>query len=149
MLNDLASESPRGVRNYLILTSVLAVLAAIYIGWVFYSRRQSNQAIEEKAAEQRQRRDRQTFEGMGGTRFAILAFYANPASIFAGETADLCYGVSNAKLVKLEPQSHTIWPAFSHCVQVTPRKNTTYTFTAEDGAGHTKVATVEVEVKVH
>ena len=47
----------------------------------------------------------------------------------------------------LEPQTHPVWPAFSHCVQVTPRKTTTYKFTAEDGAGHTKEAKAEVKVR--
>jgi len=50
--------------------------------------------------------------------------------------------------VKIEPQTEEpVWPAFSRCVHVSPRKTTTYTLTIEDGVGHTKSATVEVLVR--
>lgn len=147
MLKDATPEPSDGFRNYWIVSSVVILLAALYVGWIFYSRWQDNRALEEKAAAQRRAQDERTVQGMGGNRFDILGFYANPASIHSGDTTDLCYSVSNAKTVKLEPQTHPVWPAFSHCVQVTPRKTTTYTFTAEDGAGHTKEAKVEVKVR--
>ena len=147
MWHDPAPDLRRGFRSYLIISGVGILLAAGYLGWVFYSRWEDNRALEQKAAAQRRAQDQQTVAGMGGNRFEILGFYANPASIHRGDTADLCYSVSNARAVKLEPQTRPVWPAFSHCVQVTPRKTTTYTFTAEDGAGHTKAATVTVEVR--
>jgi hypothetical protein len=126
---------------------VALLVAALYVGWVFLNRWQANQALEEKAATERRSQDRQTFEMMGGNRFDILSFYANPGSIRAGETAELCYSVSNAKSVKLDPPAEPVWPAFSRCVHVSPRKTTTYTFTAEDASGQTKSATVKVEVR--
>ena len=147
MLSDPAPERRVGFRNYFIVSSVFILLAALYVGWTFYSRWQDNRALEEKAAAQRRARDEQIVEGMGGNRFEILGLYANPVRIHHGDTAGLCYSVSNAKTVKLEPQTNPVWPAFSHCVQVTPLKTTTYTFTAEDGTGHTKVAKVTVDVR--
>jgi hypothetical protein len=147
MLNDPPPETPTGFSKYLIVSGVALLVAGLYVGWVFLSRWQANQALEEKAATERRSQDRQTFEMMGGDRFDILGFYADPGSIRAGETAELCYSVSNAKSVKLEPPSEPVWPAFSRCVHVSPRKTTTYTFTAEDAAGHTKSATVKVEVR--
>src|ERR1700690_2765525 len=137
MLNDPVSKPRTGRRNYFIVSSAVMLLAALYVGWIFYSRWQDDRVLEQKAATQRRVQDEQTVEGMGGNRFEILGFYANPASIHRGDTADLCYSVSNAKTVKLEPQTNRVWPAFSHCVQVAPQKTTAYTFTAEDGAGHT------------
>jgi len=125
---------------------VVLLLAGLYVGWIFLSRWQANQALEEKAATQRRAQDRQTFEMMGGDRFEILGFYADPATIRAGETAELCYSVSNAKSVTLDPPSEPVWPAFSRCVHVSPHKTTTYTLTAGDAAGHTKSAAVQVEV---
>jgi len=83
---------------------------------------------------------------MGGNRFDILNFLADPASIQAGERSSLCYSVSNAKSVKLDPPAEPVWPAFYRCVNVSPRKTTTYTLTIEDGAGHTKTASIEVKV---
>ena len=128
-------------------SSVVLLLAGLYVGWIFLSRWQANQALEEKAAKQRRAQDRQTFELMGGDRFEILGFYADPASIRAGETAELCYSVSNAKSVTLDPPSEPVWPAFSRCVHVSPHKTTTYTLTAGDAAGHTKSAAIQVEVR--
>jgi hypothetical protein len=149
MMHDPETSAERKTffGKYLAISSVVLLLAAGYVGWIFYSRWKDNRALEEKAAAQRRAQDARTFEGMGGNRFEILGLYANPASIHAGDTADICYSVSNAKTVKLEPQTHEVWPAFSHCVQVSPRKTTVYTFTAEDGAGHTKTEQVTVEVR--
>jgi len=84
---------------------------------------------------------------LGGNQFAILNFYASPGEIRRGETAQLCYGVSNAKTVRIEPQTSAVWPSYSRCVDVAPKKDTTYTLTAEDAAGHIKTATVTVKVR--
>jgi hypothetical protein len=147
MLSDPAPETHTGFARYLIFSGVVLVLAGIYVSWIFLSRSQANQALEEKAATERRAQARQTFEMMGGNRFDILGFYADPGSILRGETAELCYSVSNAKSVTLEPPSEPVWPAFSRCVHVSPHETTTYTLTAEDAEGHTKSATVKVEVR--
>ncbi|HXP79598.1 MAG TPA: hypothetical protein VN976_06810 [Verrucomicrobiae bacterium] len=147
-MNDSAPEPRTGFRIYIIVSIVAFLFAGLYIGWVFYSRWDANQAIAEKAAEKKRAQDQQTFEAMGGNRFDILVYAANPATIQPGERSSLCYSVSNAKTVKIEPQTEEpVWPAFSRCVHVSPRKTTTYTLTIEDGVGHTKSATVEVLVR--
>jgi hypothetical protein len=132
-----------------VIVSVVAFLfVGLYIGWVFYSRWESNQSIAEKAAQKQRAKDQQTFEMMGGNRFDILVFAANPPIVRVGEKSSLCYSVSNAKTVKIEPQAEEpVWPAFSRCVHVSPRKDTTYTLTIEDGNGHSKTAAVEVTVR--
>ena len=136
-----------GIRTYLIVSAVVLGLGLAYVGWVFFSRWQGNRAIEERAAAERRAQAEQTFEGMGGERFEILTFYALPGEIRPGEEVDLCYGVSNAKSVTLEPQKNAVWPSYSRCVKVSPRKTTTYTLTAIDAAGHSKTSTVTVEVR--
>jgi hypothetical protein len=147
MLIDPSPEPSTGFRNYVVVSIVAFLFVGLYLGWIFYSRSEANRAIVEKAAGKRLNQDRQTFEMMGGNRFDILGFYADPGTIQAGDRSSLCYSVSNAKSVKLEPQSEPVWPAFSRCVNVTPRKTTRYTLTIEDGAGHTKTGTVEVKVR--
>jgi hypothetical protein len=148
VLNDSDPKPGIGFRIYLIVSAVAFIFAGLYVGWVLYSRSVANQAILEKAAEKRRTQDQQTFELMGGNRFDILVYAANPAAIQVGERSSLCYSVSNAKTVKIEPQTEEpVWPAFSRCVHVSPRKTTEYTLTIEDGAGHTKNATVEVNVR--
>jgi hypothetical protein len=132
-----------------VIVSVMAFLfVGLYIGWVFYSRWESNQSIAEKAAQKQRAKDQQTFEMMGGNRFDILVFAANPPIVRVGEKSSLCYSVSNAKTVKIEPEAEEpVWPAFSRCVHVSPRKDTTYTLTIEDGNAHSKTAAVEVTVR--
>src|ERR1700682_1804961 len=103
MLSDPAPETRTGFAKYLIFSGVVLFLSGVYVGWIFLSRWQANQALVEKAATERRSQDRQTFEMMGGNRFEILGFYADPGKIRAGETAELCYSVSNAKSVTLEP----------------------------------------------
>ena len=136
-----------GMRLYVIGSAVVLVLALTYVGWVFFSRWQQDRAIEERAAAAKRTQAAQTFEGMGGERFDILAFYASPGVISRGDSTTLCYSVSNAKTVTLEPQSNAVWPSYERCVNVSPRKTTTYTLTAADAAGHTKSSIVTVEVR--
>lgn len=148
MLSDPALESRSGLRNFIFGLLAALLVGSSYVGWVFYSRWEANRAIEEKAAEKRRTQDAETFEAMGGNRFDILRFDASPAVISSGETTSLCYSVSNAKTVKIEPQGEEpTWPAFSRCVHVSPGKTTVYTLTIEDGAGNTKSAAVEVRVR--
>ena len=148
MLNDSAPDPRTGFRIYIIVSVVAFLFVGLYVGWVFYSRLLANQAIADKAAEKQRAKDQQTFEMMGGNRFDILGYTAYPATIQLGEKSSLCYSVSNAKTVNIEPQTEEpVWPAFSRCVHVSPRKTTKYTLTIDDGAGHTKTATVEVKVQ--
>jgi hypothetical protein len=133
---------------YLIVSVVAFLLVGLYVGWIFYSRRQANQAILDKAAEKRRTEDQETFEAMGGNRFDILEYTASPSTIQAGERSSLCYSVSNAKTVNIEPLTEEpVWPAFSRCVNVSPLKTTRYTLTIEDASGHTKTSAVEVSVR--
>ena len=139
-------EPFKGFRNPLLYTSILLGIALLYVGWVFFSRWQQNRETERKAVEEKRAADQQAVEMLGGNQFTILNFYASPGEIRRGETAQLCYGVSNAKTVRLEPQTSPVWPSYNRCVDVAPQKDTTYTLTAEDAAGHVKTATVVVKV---
>jgi len=149
MLTDGTPDSGpgSGIRAYIVISGIVLLLAVSYVGWVFWSRAHEDKVLEQRAADQRREQDAQAVESMGGNRFEILAFYANPAIVSRGDNADLCYSVSNAKSVTLEPQPHPVWPSYERCVSVTPRKTTTYTLTATDAAGHTKSATVTVDVQ--
>jgi len=147
MLADPEPQPFKGFRNPLLYTSILLAIALVYVGWIFFSRWQENRELERKAAEEKKAADQSVVEMLGGNQFAILNFYASPGEIGRGETAQLCYGVSNAKAVRIEPQTSAVWPSYSRCVNVAPKKDTTYTLTAEDAAGHIKTATVTVKVR--
>ena len=130
--------------------TVLAI-AALIVFWIFFSRWWQNRSIEyrEKAAAGAKQRadDRATLEQMGGKELAIQTFYASPAEIRRGQPVQLCYGVANAKTVKLEPQSNPVWPSYSRCVNDSPAKTTTYTLTVADDAGNAKSQSLTVQVR--
>jgi hypothetical protein len=136
-----------GFRNSLLYTSIILVAAIGYTGWVLTSRRREAREMEKRAKENERVEAARTFEMLGGDRFAILNFYAVPGVIRRGESAQLCYGVSNAKSVRLEPQTTEVWPSQSRCVDVAPNKDTMYTLTAEDGHGNTRTSSLTVTVR--
>jgi hypothetical protein len=138
------------MKMYKRISVVVLAVALIYVLWVFWSRAQQNRAFQQKAAAQaaqQRARDQQTFAGMGGSSFAIISFFASPPSISRGDESELCYSVSNAKTVSIEPPVGDVWPAFDHCVSVRPSKTTTYKITIADAAGHTKSTTTKLEVR--
>lgn len=130
---------------------VVLVIAAVIVFWIFFSRWWQNRSIEyrarDAAAEKQREQDRATLEQMGGKELAIQTFYAIPGDIRRGQSVQLCYGVANAKTVKLEPQSNPVWPSYSRCVDVSPVKTTTYTLTIADAAGNTKSQSLVVKVR--
>jgi hypothetical protein len=144
------SEPKSLLKNPLLYSSAILVVALLGVVFVMISRWQDRRNIERQAAQERAEKqheqDRIAVEQLGGKEFAILSFYANPKEIRRGESAQLCYGVANAKTVKLEPQPQAVWPSVAHCVDVTPNKSTTYTLTISDAGG--KVQSQDVEVKV-
>jgi hypothetical protein len=146
------SPPPKSIfKNPSLYSYTVLVIAVLSVAWILFSRWEENRSIEHRARQERTQKqleeDRATLEQMGGKELAIQNFYATPGSIRRGETVQLCYGVANAKTVTLEPQSNPVWPSYSHCVDVTPAKTTTYTLTIADAAGHTKSQTLEVHVR--
>lgn len=76
----------------------------------------------------------------------IIMFYGSPGVIDAGETVSICFGVQNAKSVRIDPPLAELKPTFNRCLETAPVKDTRYTLTAEDGNG--KVVTESFELKV-
>ncbi len=150
MLAEPEKEKRNIFRNPLLYTSTALLVALLYVSGVFYSRWQENKAYEQRAAvkeTKKREEDGRVAELMGGDRFEILNFYATPQFIRDGQSSTLCYSVSNAKKVLLDPPEANVWPSLSRCVHVTPKKKTTYTLTIEDAEGHQKSATVKVTVE--
>jgi hypothetical protein len=150
MLSQPTPEPGSLLKNPLTYSSGALLIALLVVGVIMYTRWENTRALErqqsEKDAEKQREQDRTAVDELGGREFAILDFYATPRTIQRGETAQLCYGVSNATSVKLEPQPHEVWPSAAHCVDVSPTKTTTYTLTIRDAGGHEKSATLELPV---
>jgi hypothetical protein len=151
MVSDPGSEPKTLLKNPLLYSSAVLVVALLGVVFVMLSRWQDSRNMERQAAQERaakqHEQDRVAVEQLGGKDFAILSFYANPTVIRRGESAQLCYGVANAKTVKLEPQTQPVWPSTARCVDISPYKSTTYTLTIEDVAGKTLSQDIEISVR--
>jgi hypothetical protein len=146
---DDSQPKPKGkFRTILRYTWFIHVAVLLVIVGIFFSRWQTNREIEQRALEKQREEDRRVVEMLGGNRFEILQFYASPGVIRRGERAQVCYGVSNAKVVRIEPRPASgVWPSLTRCVEAAPTKDTKYTLTIEDGKGNSRTATVEVKVR--
>jgi len=152
MLEQPGQKTPRTLRNMWTGFGVVAVIILAYTAFTFWSRWQENSdiAAKEKTTQAAKERDdaAKSFEVLGGADFKIESFYAMPGIIHRGEEVDMCYGVSNAKSVKLDPpEVASMFPSLNRCVKVAPKKTTTYTFTADDGKGNIKTAQLTIEVR--
>jgi hypothetical protein len=138
-------------KNPLLYSSLALAIVALIVSWILFSRWQDNKQIDRQNAqaksEKRRENDRTALDQFGGKELDIQSFYASPGAVRRGESVQLCYGVANAKTVKLEPQPNPVWPSYSRCVDATPTKTTTYTLTVQDAAGNTKSQAVEVKVQ--
>ena len=123
------------------------VLAALYSGGIFYSRRQIAAEAERQAQQKQADEERSVVAEFGGDQLKILAFGAATGEVSPGGRVVLCYGVSNATQVKIEPGVEPIKPAISHCLDVYPKKTTTYTLKAENASGNSKTATLTIKVR--
>ena len=122
------------------------VLAFLYAGWVLYSRQADNRRIAREAEVKRAEQDQKILDKLGGGELKVLMFYANPPVIQRGDRALLCYGVSNAKSVRIEPAVDGVGPSLSRCVEVKPAGDTKYTLIATDESGREEKSELEVKI---
>jgi len=82
----------------------------------------------------------------GGTAVKIVQFYSREGTMFEGSTTVLCYGLANARSVRMEPPVEGVTVSINNCVEVAPEKDTRYTLTAEGNDG--KVVSESFVLKV-
>jgi hypothetical protein len=78
----------------------------------------------------------------------IDQFYTTDSVIAKGVTTKLCYGVSNAKAVRIEPALERLWPTQMRCIEASPTTTTTYTLfaaTTEGGPEVSQTTTITVD----
>ncbi|HET7108384.1 MAG TPA: hypothetical protein VFI38_16340 [Candidatus Acidoferrum sp.] len=143
------SKSP--FKNPFLYSSIVILGVLLYVSYILYARYESNRQyqrkMEERQAQQRREEDRIAVEQLGGSELAIRGLYVSPRSIRPGETAQLCYDVANAKTVTLDPPSGAVWPSHTRCLNISPRKTTSYTLSIKDAAGKSVSQTVELVVR--
>jgi hypothetical protein len=78
----------------------------------------------------------------------ILNFYASVGAVLLGDKALLCYGVENAKSVRISPTLQGgVYPSPSRCLEIVPERTTHYMILAEgfDGRVVTQSFTLPVQ----
>jgi hypothetical protein len=76
----------------------------------------------------------------------ILRFFASVGAIAPGQTAQLCYSVENARLVRISPMQ-SAWRAQDRCFDVVPEHTTHYTLMAEGFDGTVAAASFTLPVQ--
>jgi hypothetical protein len=150
-VNPDPGPAERSASKSLYVYGTLVVVIAAYVAYILISRHNANRALDrryrEKAAEQQRSSDRAAIEQLGGSALSIRALYVSPPVIHRGESAKLCYDVNNAKAVSLDPPEGNVWPSHTRCLNLSPKKTTTYTLTIADARGKSVSQAVELKVQ--
>jgi len=122
------------VRQVFLFVQMAAIVVVAYMALVMVNRRIADQQREQ----QRQQPDGfAEFErAYGGTAVKIVQFYSREGTLFEGSSTVLCYGLANARSVRIEPPVEGVSVSINNCVEVAPERDTRYTLTAEGNDGH-------------
>ncbi|HEY4086283.1 MAG TPA: hypothetical protein VGM43_10115 [Bryobacteraceae bacterium] len=140
-------KNPSRLRRLLPWACLTVAAVAIYDGAIFYVRWSSDREAEHRQSVKEAEDARRLLQVVGGNEVKILTFAAYPPTIRPGQQSNLCYGVSGAKTVRLDPAVEEVWPAVTRCMMVSPRKDTEYKLTADDGSGHSVSQSVTIQIK--
>jgi hypothetical protein len=87
--------------------------------------------------------------GAAPGRVRILHFRASVGALMEGQKAQLCYGVENARSVRIAPgpEGAPLYPSPHRCVEIWPQHTTHYTLMAVgfDGSAATRSLTLPVQ----
>jgi hypothetical protein len=84
-------------------------------------------------------------------RVRILHFRASVGALMEGQKAELCYGVENARTVRIAPgpegAASQVYPSAHRCVEIWPQHTTHYTLMAVgfDGSAAARSLTLPVQ----
>ena len=121
------------LRRLQIYLTATAVMAVVYTGWVLLNRRGPVRRLETSGA--RTAREIEWERIYGGNSVKILQFYAPEGNLIEGDQSVICYGVLNAKSVRMEPPVKGVTVALNKCVEIDPVRDTRYTLIAEGSDG--------------
>ena len=135
------------IRRILPYTTFALVMVCAYTGYTFYSRYRSEQDRLEEVQQKEAAEDQKTVDKFGGGKLAILSFYASPPSASIGDRVLVCYSVTNAVSVRMEPEIEPIKPSLSRCLETHPKRSITYKLTARDASGKEITAVAGVGIR--
>jgi hypothetical protein len=134
------------MKRFLWYTAPGAVLALGYLAFVGLTRYSDNSDLERSETEREAARHK-AFPGSGGTEVKILQFYAARGEVRKGDRVIVCYGVENAKAVRLDPPVEEVEPSPVRCFNAFPKRTTTFKLTATGKDGREVSASCTVPVK--
>jgi hypothetical protein len=117
------------------LLRIVLVAAVVYLGWVFLDRETAGRRWIRQHAPAPAPANAKFDAVYGGSAVKILQFYARDGVLTEGDCTVLCYGVLNARSVRIEPPVEGVGVALNRCVSVAPERDTRYTLTAEGSDG--------------
>ncbi len=125
---------------------VALVIVLAYVVWIFISRSVSERrwiAAHKPAELARNSEFEKTY---GGSAVKIVQFYARDGIVTEGDRTVICYGVLNAKSVRITPPVEGIGVSLNRCLDVVPERDTRYTLTAEGDDGRSVSASFDLSV---
>jgi hypothetical protein len=132
--------------RYLRFLWIPILAAVLYLGWVFGIQRNGfgigSPALQATNTAAKKEFDR-TYSGDAAK---IINFYPRDSVLVEGNKTVLCYGVTNAKSVKIDPPVDGVSPALSRCVEVEPKRETQYTLTATGADGRTVSQSTTIQI---
>ncbi len=122
------------------------LIALAYLGWVLLQRHNADQEYQRQAAESETARYKKLVPA--GTELKITQFYASKQEAARGESVLVCYGVENARSVRIEPpiEDHLI-PLPAKCISFAPHRTTTLKLVAEGDKGGEATESITVKVR--
>ncbi len=133
------------MRRIGVLLRVAVAFAIAQLGWTWLQRHDSDMKIRRLLAGKASLPSA-PLRGYGpGVK--IEQFYARSGEITDVENTVVCYGVRNAKSVRIEPPVAAVTPSLVRCFTVEPKVDTRYTMTAVGVDATTDTASFEVKVK--
>ena len=135
--------SERRTSTPFVIASI--AVSVLFLGWVLFTR---GPAIThtDTVSPQSTQRNADTVAYYGNGQLKVLSFYASPTEVRRGSRALVCYGVSNATEVRIEPVAGETWPSTGRCMEITAAKDTEYKMIARDSAGHEETRTLNLHV---
>jgi hypothetical protein len=113
------------------ITVAVAAIGMAYVGWIFVTRAMGTSRWAGRHAPPASRESAEYARIYGGNDVKILQFYARDGNVVEGGKSVICYGVLNARSVRLDPPLEGVSPSLNRCVEVAAKRETRYTLSAE------------------
>jgi hypothetical protein len=124
-----------------------AAALAVVLCWLVWVIGERNAAESRMERARRASRERATQPLDDAKGVKILQFYTTSGEVIEGKQGIICYGVRNAKSVRIEPPVENLYPSYSRCFWVEPKQDTTYKLIAEGFDGREVSEEFQVKVK--